>query len=504
MAITDLFVILRRVARFLLWIPVKQPNECSISSSEGSISLNRNVKSSKLSFSNSFQEIRGQECTQGPSNPSRLSKVFSMPNLRTRKARVRGLITAEHFITEAGYPQESHTVTTDDGYILYLHRLPRPNATRTVFFQHGILDTSLGWVCSGVTDSLAFSAWDQGYDVWLGNSRSNPPRHHNDPNISTDQYWRYTLNELGMKDIGAQLEYIHQIKCSELESGLYGDSTMLHRCKSETFTDPDSVDPPSEGDDDNDTLPYSLFVVGHSLGAAALLVYLVTSLYEKKTHYIRRIILMSPAGFHHVFPIVLHPFRWILPPIAWLMEHGFGRKGIPLMIPGSFTRLFVFKILQDIVQYPAIREFVKRSIRWAMNGDVSPWEFALQLPHYDVHSMPGISVHTTLHLIQFISSGRFQLYDYGSPVQNMRHYGLPAPLDLASEYWRIDIPVDIVAGTNDGVIPPECVRLHVTHMRDKGVNVSYREFGYGHLEFSATVAHDLQTYVLERLKCHPS
>ena len=47
-----------------------------------------------------------------------------------------------------------------------------------VFFMHGILDTSMGWVANGVTGSQAFAAFDQGFDVWLGNSRANPPREH--------------------------------------------------------------------------------------------------------------------------------------------------------------------------------------------------------------------------------------------------------------------------------------------------------------------------------------
>ena len=51
-------------------------------------------------------------------------------------------------------------------------------ARDAVFFMHGILDTAMGWVCNGVTGSNAFAAYDAGYDVWLGNSRANPPRLH--------------------------------------------------------------------------------------------------------------------------------------------------------------------------------------------------------------------------------------------------------------------------------------------------------------------------------------
>ena len=44
--------------------------------------------------------------------------------------------------------------------------------------MHGVLDTSMGWVSNGITGSQAFAAYDQGFDVWLGNSRANPPRDH--------------------------------------------------------------------------------------------------------------------------------------------------------------------------------------------------------------------------------------------------------------------------------------------------------------------------------------
>ena len=398
-------------------------------------------------------------------------------------------MTAEHFISEAGYPQELHTVTTDDGYILHLHRVPRRCAKKTVFFQHGVLDTSLGWVCSNATDSLAFAAWDEGCDVWLGNSRSNPPRRHTDPKIPNDQYWSYTLNELGMKDVGAQLQHIHTIKCQELQNQVTS-TEPIHISRSEGHL----------SDKGDDSSPYSLTLVGHSLGAAALLIYLVTSLhFGGECHRVQRLILMSPAGFHPVFPPVVLPLLWLLPPLTWSMERLMGRRGAALMIPGSFGRLFFFKIFQDAVQYPAIREFVKRSIRLLMNGDVSPWEFAMQLPHYDVNSMPGISVHSGIHLIQIVRSGRFQLFDYGSAEKNRLHYGQSTPIDIAGEYGKIDVPVDIVAGRNDGVIPPECVQRHVRHMEEQGVDVSYREFDYGHLEFSATVGHDLQSYILERI-----
>ncbi len=42
-----------------------------------------------------------------------------------------------------------HTVTTDDGYVLLVERIPRRGSRDVVFFMHGVLDTSMTWVSGG-------------------------------------------------------------------------------------------------------------------------------------------------------------------------------------------------------------------------------------------------------------------------------------------------------------------------------------------------------------------
>lgn len=83
---------------------------------------------------------------------------------------------------------------------------------------------------------------------------------------------------------------------------------------------------------------------------------------------------------------------------------------------------------------------------------------------------------------------------------NQQEYGQANPVDIAAEYGRINIPVDIVAGRRDGVIPPACVKKHAQYMQDAGVDVSYKEFDYCHLEFSFTVQVDLVSYMLDCLE----
>lgn len=130
-----------------------------------------------------------------------------------------GVWTASDIILQAGYPLEEHVVTTSDGYILTMQRIPRKDSTEAVFFQHGILDTSLGWVSNGTEGSQAFAAYDRGADVFLGNCRANPPRAHADASRSGAAYWCYSINELGMEDVAAQVQRIHAVKTAELGRG---------------------------------------------------------------------------------------------------------------------------------------------------------------------------------------------------------------------------------------------------------------------------------------------
>lgn len=70
-----------------------------------------------------------------------------------------------------GYPLELHSVKTEDGYILEMHRIPdsphAPNRTRKrpVIIMHGLLDSSSGFLLMDKDDCLPFLLADLGYDV---------------------------------------------------------------------------------------------------------------------------------------------------------------------------------------------------------------------------------------------------------------------------------------------------------------------------------------------------
>ena len=148
---------------------------------------------------------------------------------------------------------ETHRIETEDGYLLELHRIPATRGSRnrkhvsgargkSVLLMHGMMCSSYCWVTSD-TNSLAFILSDQGYDVWLGNFRGTKySRKHVSLDPDKDlQFWRFSLHELGVKDLSAmitnilrisgnkKLSFIHYKKSKQESMGhKLSDKTIAH------------------------------------------------------------------------------------------------------------------------------------------------------------------------------------------------------------------------------------------------------------------------------------
>lgn len=100
-----------------------------------------------------------------------------------------------------GYPLEVYDVTTQDGYILQLHRIPHGYVNDSkrrkpvVLFIPGMFCTSGVLIINGPNRSLPLLLADLGYDVWIGNQRGTTysRRHvtYTDTSIFNPQYWNF-------------------------------------------------------------------------------------------------------------------------------------------------------------------------------------------------------------------------------------------------------------------------------------------------------------------------
>lgn len=252
---------------------------------------------------------------------------------------------------------------------------------------------------------------------------------------------------------------------------------------------------PNIEEDNNDDQPYKLCAISHSLGGASMLMYVITRRIEEKPHRLSRLILLSPAGFHHdsnlVFSVVEH--------VMFLLSPMLSRIFPAFYIPTRFIRMIVYKLARDLQNLPAVGGLVQTLVGYVLGGDSSNWVGALGLPHYNMNDMPGISFYVALHLAQIKKTGRFRMFDYGSASANVEVYGSPEPLDLGEHYRFIDIPVDLVAGQKDQVIRPSMVKKHYKLMKDARVDVSFNEFEYAHLDFTFSHHEELLSYVMSRL-----
>jgi pimeloyl-ACP methyl ester carboxylesterase len=252
---------------------------------------------------------------------------------------------------------------------------------------------------------------------------------------------------------------------------------------------------PEIEEETNDEQPYKLCAISHSLGGAAMLMYVVTRKILGKPHRLSRLILLSPAGFHHDSNIVFSVAELLLvllAPVLSLLVPAF-------YIPTRFFRMLVNKLARDLHNLPAVGGLVQTLMSYVVGGDSSNWVGVLGLPHYNMNDMPGVSFRVALHLAQIKRAGRFRMFDYGSTAANMEAYGSPEPLDLGEYYGLIDIPVDLVAGQKDKVIRPSMVKRHYRLMKDARVDVSYNEFEYAHLDFTFSHHEELLSYVMSRM-----
>ncbi|KAF2355466.1 AB-hydrolase lipase domain [Trinorchestia longiramus] len=127
-------------------------------------------------------------------------------------------VPSPYMALNEGYLFEEHFVTTSDGYILALHRIPGPrgmisasvSTRKPVLLMHGLFLSSISFLALGPAKSLGYLLADAGYDVWMGNFRGNTySRNHTTLSPDSDpEFWEFSQDEMAQHDIPALVQHV--------------------------------------------------------------------------------------------------------------------------------------------------------------------------------------------------------------------------------------------------------------------------------------------------------
>ncbi|KAI8904179.1 Alpha/Beta hydrolase protein [Powellomyces hirtus] len=158
--------------------------------------------------------------------------TFVVPTESEAITKIPGIPNTGALIEFWGYPCEKHEVQTKDGYVLTLFRIPNPQGGMTaytapvpyrrppVILWHGLCINSAAFCCSpgGVDKNLALYLADEGFDVWLANSRGSfmSRKHAHWPSAEEimfhSRYWAYVgMDEMAKFDVPAVVDHVLRV-----------------------------------------------------------------------------------------------------------------------------------------------------------------------------------------------------------------------------------------------------------------------------------------------------
>ena len=336
-----------------------------------------------------------------------------------------------------GYPSESHWVTTEDGYILGMHRIPHginykqhSGPKPVVLLQHGLEDSSSTWVINSPEESLGFMMADAGFDVWMGNIRGNTySKDHTTLDHRSAPFWQFSFDEMALVDLPTMINYVL-----------------------------------------NTTSAKSLSYFGHSQGT--LMGFLGFSQNQHLASKVNVFGALAPvARITHVEGM-MRALSIVAPEIEKLVGiFGVNEFAVPT---------WIMETLVTMVCPRAKHTLCENIIFLGCGFDTSNMN-ATRVPRYAGHCPAGTSSRNIIHWAQLLRSRQLQKYDYGSPAHNMKHYNATTPPKY--EISDLSVPTALFAGGNDFLADPRDV-VWLEGQLKPGViikNVFYDD--YNHLDF---------------------
>ncbi|KAH0457676.1 hypothetical protein IEQ34_012991 [Dendrobium chrysotoxum] len=336
-----------------------------------------------------------------------------------------------------GYPCENHSVTTKDGYILSLQRIPGGRTGDSskgnkgpVLLQHGLFMDGFAWLVNSPSQSLGYILADHGYDVWIANGRGTVySLGHTSLSSSDSAYWDWSWDELAAYDLPATIDYVYQ------QAG--------HQ---------------------------KIHYVGHSQGTLTVL----ASISEQNlVNRLRSAALLCPIAYLNQIPsLFMHAAARIYlgEQLYWL--------GVAQLNPtGSVVNTF----LKTVCLLTGFDCYDLLTIITGKNCCLNSSSVQLFLDH----ALQSTSTKNIVHLSQTMRSTALTKYDYDDEAKNMAHYGQKTPPVYNMSRIPNDFPLfmsygkeDLLADVNDVAHLLEIIDHH--NRKDLTVQLLG---DYAHLDF---------------------
>lgn len=370
---------------------------------------------------------------------------------------------------------QTHNVVTDDQYVLTIHRLINPfintrlKSKGVIILQHGILCSSSFYLINSsplfdrskdcykqqvlnnsdssvITNNLAFTLSNLGYDVWLTNFRGNQySRKHLKYQKSDPEYWNFTVDSLVNYDYKAYVNYI------------------LNYTKKHKYT-----------------------FIGHSLGSTVGLGSLVAHNNTRVTSNLTCSILLSPVASTRFIRGNLIPLFKVATFIYGELSPFPGEiaaKNVFLKYLCTYLSSLCYWIAETLTgktrEIGNKNEKNIQSIRRGLNDRFTELDY----DNYDskIHQFifrhvlnQSVSILMLKHIVQVHASGRLSQFDHGTKM-NKQKYGteLPPAYDLRT-INQPKLKIFLLSGPSDAISTDGEVNWIAEQIYDK----------VGHLEHS--------------------
>ena len=346
--------------------------------------------------------------------------------------------TIEEIITSKGFKVEKHSVKTEDGYTLIIFRIPggkecsNPDINPPVLFQHGIFDSSDGWVCNGEDHSIPFIFAKNNFDVWIANSRGNKYcKNHDKYDNKSFEFWQFSFHDMGLYDIPAVIEYINSINKS-------GEKIIYF---------------------------------GHSQGTTLMFSGL-TQKFEFYKKHIKLFVALAPVAR------IANIGSSLLNILSKISIHKIVKKiKIYEMAPSDKITTNVLSFMENYAT--TLTNFF---IGFITDSNSKECNDQNALAVYFKHSPCGCSLKCLIHFVNIIQSKKFIYYDYKKEANFVLYHQIEPPeYDLSVIK---DFPIMLIGGEFDNLGTPEDIKWLYNELAKNNSVVYYKILpNMGHLSF---------------------